>query len=250
MRKLGLLCAGFLLLSASLMWAQSGPDKVCEVTLTTPKPGAAKQFEDARKKHNGFHQAEKDKNAIMIWSISTGPSTGKYLTATCGLAWKDMDGHDAFDQRDEADRQRVLAPTIASTEASYYIFRSDLSSASEPATPAKMMTVVHFFVKSAGLPQFTDGIKRINAAIAQTKYPSKPSRWYQLANGGVGPHFVLVTDRASWADMQGPEQSLMDVLKQAYGNDDKTLQTLREAVDHTVSEMLDYRADLSYMPAK
>ncbi|HVP42921.1 MAG TPA: hypothetical protein VMS96_05785 [Terriglobales bacterium] len=250
MRKHGFLCAALLVLSASLGWTQAGPDKVCEVNVTTPKPGAAKQFEDARKKHNGFHQAEKDKNAIMVWSISTGPGTDKYLTATCGLTWKDMDGHDAFDKRDAADREKTLAPTIASNESSYYVLRSDLSSAPEPATPAKMVTVVHFFVKTAGVTQFSEGVKRINAAIAQTKYPSKPSRWYQLANGGKGPHFVLVTDRNSWADMQGPQQSLVDMLKQAYGNEDKTLQTVREAIDYTVSEILEYRADLSYMPAK
>ena len=250
MKKQGWLWAALLVLSTSLAWAQSGPDKVCEINVTTPKPGAAKQFEEARKKHNEFHQAEKDKNAIMVWSISTGPATGEYLTATCGLMWKDMDGHDAFDQRDAADRQKTLAPTIASNEASYYILRSDLSTATEPATPARMITVVHFFVKPAGQAQFADAIKRINAAVAQTKYPAKPSRWYQLANGGVGPHFVLATDRSSWADMQGPDQSLMDMLKQAYGSDDKTLQTLRDTVDHTVSEMLEYRADLSYIPAK
>jgi len=47
------------------------------------------------------------------------------------------------------------------------------------------------------------------------------------------------------------ELSIMaDMLKQAYGADDKTLQSLREAVDHTVSELLNYRADLSYVPAK
>lgn len=250
MRKLVWMWAGVLMLSAPLGWTQSGPDKVCEINVTTPKSGAAKQFEDARKKHNGFHQAEKDKDAIMVWAISTGPASGKYLTATCGITWKDMDGHDAFDKRDAADREKTLAPTIASNEASYYILRSDLSSAAEPATPAKMITVVHFFVKPAGVQQFTESVKRIKAAIAQTKYPSKPSRWYQLVNGGVGPHFVLVTDRNSWADMQGPEQSLEDMLKQAYGNDDKTLQNVRETIEHTVSEMLDYRADLSYMPTK
>ena len=49
---------------------------------------------------------------------------------------------------------------------------------------------------------------------------------------------------------QGPEQPLADMLKQAYGNDDKTLQTLRETIEHTMSEILEYRADLSYIPAK
>jgi hypothetical protein len=61
---------------------------------------------------------------------------------------------------------------------------------------------------------------------------------------------VAVVDRNSFADMQGPEQTMADMLKQAYGADDKTLQSLREAVDHTVSELLNYRADLSYVPAK
>ncbi len=250
MRKQGWLWAVLLLMSTSVCWAQSGPDKVCEVNVTVPHSGGAKQFEEARKKHNEFHKAEKDKNAILMWSITAGQATGGYLTATCGMTWKDMDGHDAFEQRDEADRQKTLNVAFASNQASYYIFRSDLSTGTEPATPAKMMTAVDYFIKPGGLAQFTDAIKRINAAMKQTNYAAKPSRWYQLAVGGEGPRFVVVTDRNGWADMQGPEQSMMDMLKQAYGNDDKTLQTLRDAVDHTSSQLMDYRADLSYIPAK
>lgn len=249
MRKQGLLWAGFLVLSTSLCWAQGGPDKVCEINVTSPKAGGAKQLEDARKKHNEFHKAEKDKNAIMIWEIATGPAQGSYLSASCGQAWKDLD-REAFDQRDAADRAKTLTGFVGEMHSSYYIFRQDLSTGTEGGAPAKMMTVVHYFVKPSGLLQFNDAIKRINAAIAQTKYPSKPTRWYSLANGGEGPHFVAVTDRASWADMQGPEQPMIEMLKQAYGNDDKTMQSLREAVDHTVSELMQYRADLSYIPAK
>jgi hypothetical protein len=250
MRKQGLLWAGLLMLSSSLGLAQSNADKVCEVNVTVPKPGAAKQFEEARKKHNEFHKAEKDKTAIMVWTISAGQATGNYLTASCGMTWKEMDRQDAFEQRDEADRQKTLALAIASNQASYYIFRTDLSTGSEGATPAKMMTAVDYYVKPGGLLQFTDAIKRINAAMKQTNYPAKPSRWYQLAVGGEGPRFVVVTDRNGWADMQGPEQTMVDMLKQAYGNDDKTLQSLRDAVDHTSSQLMDYRADLSYIPPK
>ncbi len=248
MRKQGWLWSVILVLGTS-MWAQSGPDRVCEVNVTTPKD--AKQFEAARKKHNEFHKAEKDKNSIVTWAITTGPNTGKYLTATCGMTWKEMDGQDAFDQRDQADREKTLVPTIASTEMSYYVYRPELSSAGAPdAKEAKMMTVVHYFLKPAGVPQFNESLKRINAAIAQAKWPGKPIRVYSLVSGGVGPHYVIVTDRNGYADMQGPEQPLMDVLKQVYGNDDKTLQNLREAMDHTMSELMEYRADLSYTAAK
>jgi hypothetical protein len=252
MKKHAMLWAGVLLFGGSLMWAQNGPDRVCEVNVTTPKPGGAKIFEDGRKKHNDFHRAEKDKNAIEVWSILTGPNSGNYLTAVCGMTWKEMDGQDAFDQRDDADRQKTLANTMTANTQSYYVFRQDLSNAPAPgadAKPAKMMTVVHYFVKPGGVVQFQDAIKKINAAMAQTKYPAKPSRWYSLASGGDGPHFVLVTDRNGYSDMQPPEQTMADMLKQAYG-DDKALQSLRDAMDHTMSEMMVYRADLSYTPAK
>lgn len=250
MTKQGMWWAGLLLLSTTLGWGQSAPDKVCEVNLTTPKPGSAKMFEAGRKKHNLFHKAEKDKTPIIVWSILTGPATGSYLTTSCGMAWKDMDGHDAFDKRDAADIESSMAPAIAANQASYYVERPDLSSGTDSPTPSKMISVTHFFVKPANLTEFTDAVKKINAAIGKTKYPVRNSRWYSLGNGGEGPHFVLVSDRNSWADMQGPEQSMMDMLKQAYGDDDKTMQNLRDSVDHTISELLEYRADLSYIPAK
>ena len=178
MKKLGWMWAGILLLGGTV-WAQSGPDRVCEINVTTPKPGAAKMFEEGRKKHNEFHRTEKDKNSIQVWSITTGPNTGSYLTAVCGMTWKEMDGHDAFDQKDVADIARTMPDTIGSTQQSYYVFRTDLSSAGAPdGTPSKMMTVTHFFVKPSGMTSFVDSVKRINAAMKQTKYPAKTSRWY------------------------------------------------------------------------
>ncbi len=246
MRKLGLLCAGLLL--GTFCWPQTGPDSVCEVNVSVPKGGPA-QFADARRKHNEFHKAESDTTAILVWQVTTGPSTGSFMTASCGLAWKDLDGNDTFDARDTADIAKTLAPAIAENHRSYYVFRKDLSLVPESTgKPAKMMSVVHYFIKPSGLTQFTDALKRINEAQKQSKYPAKPSRWYVLANGGEGPRYVVVTDRNSWADMQPPEQTMVDMLKQVYGNDDKTMQNLRDSVDHTVSELLEFRGDLSYIP--
>lgn len=249
MRK-ALWWVSFLFLSAVVGMSQTGPDRVCEVNDTTPKPGADKQFEAARVKHNEFHKSEKDKWGIAIFQVTTGPATGDYLTVTCGMTWKDMDGHEDMDKRDGEDIAKTIAPATASNKASYYIFRPELSTGTEDTPIAKRMSVVHYFVKPEGISAFTDSIKRINEAIAKAKYPAKPTRWYSLSNGGIGPHFVAVTDRNSWADMQPPEQTMADMLKQTYGADDKTMQTLRQAVDHTVSELLEYRGDLSYIPAK
>jgi hypothetical protein len=249
MKKQAAIWVGILLLLGCAGIAQTGPDRVCEVNVTTPKPGGGKQLEEARKKHNEFHKAEKDKTPIFMWTLLTGPRTGDYLTVSCGMLWKDMDGHDDFDRRDREDIAKVMMPAVASNEASYFIYRPDLSLTPESgAPPTKQMTVIHYFVKPSGINTFTESVKRINTAIKQNNYPSKPSRWYQLVNGGEGPHYVLVSDRNSWSDMQGPDQTLADMLKKAYGDDDKSLQNLRDAVDHTVSELAVYRPDLSYIP--
>src|SRR5476651_1898659 len=102
MRKLGLLWIAFLL-GTSICLAQSGPDKVCEINVSTPKPEGTKAFEEARKKHNEFHKTEKDKHSIAVWEITTGPASNSYLTSVCGLTWKELDGNGDFDARDKAD---------------------------------------------------------------------------------------------------------------------------------------------------
>jgi hypothetical protein len=99
------------------------------------------------------------------------------------------------------------------------------------------------------LNDFLDAVKKINGAIQKTSYPAKPSRWYALANGGEAPTFVLVTDRASWADMEPPEKKLEDALKEAYGDSGpQVLDQLRRSCQRIVTEMSVFRADLSYMP--
>ena len=161
MRKQPLLWAGLLLMCSTIGFSQTGPERVCEVNGTTPKPGAAKQFEEARKKHNEFHKNEKDKWGIYVWMVTTGPQTGDYVTVTCGMTWKDMDGHEDMDKRDAADIEKVLGPTVASNKASYFVFRPELSTGTEGGPLAKRMTVIHYFVKPEGIAAFNDAAKRV-----------------------------------------------------------------------------------------
>ncbi len=95
---------------------------------------------------------------------------------------------------------------------------------------------------------FLDAVKKINAAIQKTNYPVKPSHWYSLANGGDAPTFVLVTDLASWSDMEPTEKKLEDALKEARKGDASALEQLRRSCSRIVTEMFVFRADLSYLP--
>ncbi len=245
MRKFALI-ATLLLLAASVL-AQSSPQVVSEVNISTPKPGMTAQWEAGRKAHSAFHAAQKDTWSVFVWEFTTGERTGSYMMASPGHNWKDFDAREAFNKLDRPDVEKNMGPYTAGGGTAYYVFRDDLSLTKPSAMPAKMRTTAAYSVIPEHVNDFTDAIKKINAAIQKTNYPVKPSRWYQLANGGQVPTYVLVTDRASWADMEPQEKKLEDALKEAYG-DSGALDQLRRSCNRITTEMSVFRADLSYMP--
>ncbi len=236
-----------LLLWCASVWAQTGPQVISEVNIATPKAGMQSQFEEGRKRHSAFHAAQKDTWNIYVWEISTGDRTGSYLMASPGHNWKDIDAREAYNKIDLPDVTKNLTPYSSAGGTSYWVFRDDLSLTKPPASPAKMRTVAYYSVLPEHLNDFTDAIKKLDDAIRKTNYPVKPSRWSQLVNGGEVPTFALITDRASWGDMEPPEKKLDDMLKEVYG-DAGALDQLRKSCRKIVTEIQTFRADLSYVP--
>ncbi|HVJ08853.1 MAG TPA: hypothetical protein VM554_10740 [Acidisarcina sp.] len=247
MQKFALFCA---LLSASTsILAQSSSRPVSEVNLVTPKPGMAAQFEAGRKAHSAFHAAQKDTWSIYVWQVLTGERAGSYVMVSPGHHWSDFDAREAFNKLDQADVAKNILPYAASSSRSYFAYREDLSRSKPPATPPMLHTNTYYSVNPEHFNDFIDAVKKINAALEKTNYPTKPSRWYSLANGGEVPAFVLIVDRASWADMEPPEKPMEDALKEAYGDSGpQVLDQLRRSCRSIYTEMSVYRADLSYVP--
>jgi hypothetical protein len=221
---------------------------VSEVHVTTPKPGMTAQWEAGRKQHSAFHAAQKDTWPIYVWQIMTGERAGSYLSVTPGHHWSDFDARQEFQKVDTAQVAKDLGPYIGSTSESYFVFRDDLSRTKPPASPAMMRTSTYFTVIPGHPNDFIAAMKKINEAIQKTNAPVKPSRVYSLANGGEGPTFVLITDRATWADME-PQRTLGDILKEAYGDSGpEVLDQLGRSCSKIVTELSVYRPDLSYIP--
>lgn len=249
MRKFALFCSA-LCLSAS-MFAQSTPQPqrlISEVNIATPKPGMVEKFEAGRKAHSAFHAAQKDTWSVFVWEITSGERTGSYLMTSPGHHWADFDARADFLKLDMVDVAKNMAP-YATTSASYFAFRDDLSLSKPPATPSAMRTAVYYSVIPGHLNDFIDSIKKINAATQKLNDPTRPSRIYSLANGGNAPQFVQVTERATWADMEPMGMTLDDLMKAAYGDDGaKIIDQYRSSISHVRTEMAVFRPDLSYMP--
>jgi hypothetical protein len=246
MRKL-LLCCSLLVVPASVL-AQSSSSLISEAHLTTPKPGMSAQWEAGRKQHSAFHAAQKDSWPVFVWEIRTGENSGSYLSVEPGHHWSDFDAHEAFLKIDAPDVAKNLVPTAASMSIRYYVFREDLSLGKPPATPAKMRTTTYYTVIPEHTTDFVGAVKKINAAVQKDNGTLRPSRVYQLVNGGEVPTFVLITDRASWSDME-PQKSTEALLKDAYGDSGpQVLEQLRRSCSKIVTELSVYRPDLSYIP--
>lgn len=172
------------------------------------------------------------------------------MSTVCGMTWEHMDARAEFDKRDAADLAQTLSLVEGSNLTAYYVYRPDLSWGKRSDKTPRFLSVTHIYVKPSQVAQFVESNKRIDAAMDKGNYQGIPSSRYALANGGVGPEYVAVSPRNSWSDMTPPKEGVEDVLKRVYGKDDKTLQAYRETVDHVVSELLEYRPDLSYTPEK
>lgn len=238
------------LLLALPLAAQQQPGTVARVAVWKAKGGMRQQFEQGLKRHNEWHRKQNDTWYLETWEILTGENTGQYVRGTFGHRWEDFDAEEKMRAADAADSAANLEPYMESEAPGFYLLRSDLSLPPAGEGPSAFAQVTHFFLKSDGVNEFTQGVRRVNEAIKKTNWPAQ-TLWYQLFNGGEGPRFVLVVLRHSWADFQPPDKSLDAMVEEAFGKEEASsvLNAIRKNIRFTRSEILRFRADLSYRPA-
>jgi hypothetical protein len=230
--------------------AQMPSGRVAQVFVNVPKPGMGSQYEEGRKKHMAWHTSQKDAFTWYTWEVLTGDGTGNYVVGTFGHEWKDFDGRDTFEAADGADAAANMGAAEASSQQSFYLYRPDMSRTDAAAQgPAKLASVTFFRLKPEGVNDFTSGVIKAKAAQDKVNWPGH-SEWYQLANGGEGPTFVLSQPRANWAAFQAPDKTLDVVMEEAYGKQKGAaiLATLRKAIRSSYSQIIRFRPDLSYVP--
>ncbi len=243
----------FALLLAVPALAQTAGDAAV-VNTHTPKSGAREKYEAARKKHMAWHKAQKDPWTWLTWEVVSGEASGTYYTGSFNHAWKDFDAQEKFEKADNADFDKGIGPTLGRAFSSYYLRRADLSLSAPSAAPPSAYTFLTFFsLKSEGVNDFIDTVKKINEGIKKTNYrQAGPSAWFQLVNGGEGPMYLLAGSRENWAAFAPNEKSLDQMMEEAYGKEQGAaiLASGRKAIRFTRTETIKYRPDLSYIAPK
>jgi hypothetical protein len=230
--------------------AQQAQDTVVEVHRVTPKAGMTAQLEAGRVKHMAWHKQQGDTWAWHVWEVTTGPETGSYIIGSPNHQWKDVDTWNAkMAKGDAADAAVNLAPYQASSSMSYWVMLAD---ASRPPTPGGQLVAATFTtyrIKPGKGDQFRDALKTVKGALEKGNFPLR-SIWYTLASGGPTGTFAVLTLRASMADMAVPQPAMRQVIETSLGKPaaDAAFDAFYGAIESGSSELLQFRADLSYLP--
>ncbi|MGA8409198.1 MAG: hypothetical protein WB680_18635 [Candidatus Acidiferrales bacterium] len=248
-----LLCVAAVMLAAAVAgYAQEQPNTVAAIEFQTPKNGMVKQYEEGRKQKVEWHKQQKDTQGLYVFQTLTGDDTGTYLIARFGQHWPDFDKPSVPDAADLEQYEKLIGGAVEKLTASYY---EDLAKYSNPAPElnAKYTEVITFHIRYGRGDDFRSAIMRIHEAREKMKSPWHYS-WHRLVDGGPGGIFVLTIDHADWASFGDDPaiKPLREDLRAAFGEQEATsvIERLNASIESTYSSIIQFRPDLSYIPAK
>ena len=244
---------GVLLLAAMPAFSQEKPGTIASIEFQKPKNGMVKQYEDGRKAKAAWHKQQNDSQPLVVFETLTGDSTGTYLVERVGQHWADLDKPSVPDAADLEEYQKQIGGYVESLVTRYYEFLPKVSNHDEMASIPKYIEVVIFHVRQGHEADFRSAINRIHEAGEKTKWTPHYS-WYVLINGGVDGEYVLTFPHANWADFEDkPDvKPYREMIKDAFGQAeaDSIVRRLDSSIEMSTSTIIQFRPDLSYIPAK
>lgn len=244
-------CATVFLAALSAL-AQGDTSTVTALEFQTPKNGMTQQYEAGRKAKAAWHKQQKDPQMLFVLQVLTGEHTGSYIVGRGGQHWSDFDKPAVSDAADEDEYNKVIGAYVDKRTAAYYETLPKVSNPG-PEGDAKYMSVTSFHIRYGKGDDFRSAIARMYDAAQKTKWPFH-YRWERLANGGPGGTFVLLVDHANWASFDDDPaiKPLRDILREAFGEQEamSVIERLNGSIESTYSEIIEFRADLSYIPQK
>jgi hypothetical protein len=254
MKAMRLLSAfGLLLTAMPPLVAQSTPGNIAALEFQKPKNGMVQQYEDGRKQKAAWHKQQNDPQPLMVWEILTGEDTGTYIVGRVGQHWADFDKPSIPDAADLAEYNKDIGNYVQSMVARYYEYMPKMSNPTTSKVPSKFAEVITFYTRYGKGADFRSAISRVTEGAAKTKWPVN-FEWYVLANGGSTGAYVLLLPHDNWAGFEDQPnvKPFRDMIKEAFGQSeaDSIVNRIDSSVMRETSEIIEFRSDLSYLPAK
>lgn len=218
--------------------------------LVEAREGQKDQFETGYKRHLDWHRRNNDPWAWPAWEILTGNRAGAYLEGTFGHSWS------GFDRRikpaeDAADHKVNVDPSLSRHVRNILVRKAKLSRGQplEERRPPPFLLAVTHEIKPGAEEEFESMLAGFRQVAEQSNW-HESFAWYALVDGGALPSYLLVIPIRNFDALAPSERSVPQVLatQQSRADRDRHLKTYRQSVLSVRSELLRYRADLSYLP--
>lgn len=221
-----LLAVSLLILSTQAT-AQTAPGPLARMVTIQPRPGMAPEFEKGYRRHLEWHRKAGDSWTWHGWSFVLGERLGMFMDGTFGHTASSFDSavQPAADAADNA-----VNVTPYADFASHALFRRlDGASVGQALPDASAFLALATYSITPGEEA---GFERLLAARRHRAAAGQRFTWYRLENGGTGPQYVLMQAAASF----GAAAALPAVAPTG------------PMVRSVRTELLRYRADMSYSP--
>lgn len=192
------------------------------LTFIEPKQGMHRDLEEGYKRHLAWHARKNDPWTWLGWTIVLGERWGTMVDASLDHTAEEL-SRPVDPAEDAADNERNSLPYAARLETYIVRYRDDLGRAGD-LSKAPLLQVFDYRLTPSGTEAFVAALRTMNRSCAV----------FEFVNGGELPRFWVVIPAASLAEVN---LATVNVIAP------ESVRTLR-------SEVLRYRPDLSYAPAK
>ena len=237
MRKL------FLALTCLPFMAVSQTGNVFSIDRVFPKVGQTQQFEKALLAHQQkYHKGDW---AWQVYTVETGPDVGAYRTVEGPMSWDKLDHRGSLGEAHTTDYAKTVAPYLTErSSTSYTVFREDLSTA-KITDRADKAVMNHIYPK----PGYGEDVEEMFKKLKKVWEASGQSVAVLEASSSGEPQFIAMVFYKQ--GLKEREVGFRKPFKERYtaANGDGSwaayMQGIKNAVDHTWSEMLYYHPELS-----
>jgi hypothetical protein len=227
--------------------AQTASGRYARIVTIQPKEGLEKAFEEGYQRHLEWHRQKQDPWAWYGWQVLSGERRGLFIDGTFGHPMEDFDA--PTDPRgDRADNETNVVPYADFLSLAHFVLLPEVSSVRllEERDPSPALLLVTYRVRPGSETSFESLLKAIHGTYSEGHAATGEARhytWYKLLEGGEHGTYLLMLPLRRFSQLQTVDPSFPDALTTLAQREE-----FRQAVRKVHSEVLRYRADLSYFP--
>ena len=216
---------------------------VVSVNRVFPKQDKIPQFEKALSSHaQKFHKGD---FSWRVYTIESGPDAGGYQLVEGPTTWDAVDKRGNISAEHQTDWDSNISPLLTDKSfAGYSVYRSDLSTI--PLTDySDKVAINHLFPKPGYFADLEEAIKKLKTTWESSQ---QTIAVYEASSSGE-PQLTMVTRYKQ--GLKERERNFRAPMKERYekvngtGSWDAFQQSLRPIIDHSWSEILFFKAELS-----